>query len=199
MKQLDRRISRTQFAIHEALFSLLEQRSIDKITVQDITQLANINRSTFYLHYSDIYNLIEKVENDILEKMNEIGRQTRNQIDKKMDASILSQGMTHVYTHIQNNARQFKLLLGSNGSPSLQTKIIKQMKLNIHMLVSEMIPNQQEHSQNEYLLAFLASANLGLITHWISSDMRKTPSELAQMMSTLIIGGVAAYYANETV
>jgi AcrR family transcriptional regulator len=190
MKPIDRRITRTQSAIQEALFSLLEQRSIDKITIQDVTNLANVNRSTFYLHYIDIYQLLEQVETDILSTIMDIGKQTNDLLENKMDPSTLSHGITNVFIYIKNNSRKFKLLLGSTGSQTFQSKIITLMKKNAQLLLTTLFSDQLKQTNLDYLLAFVATANLGLIKHWIDTDMQKSPSELADLMSTLIVGGI---------
>lgn len=72
-KQTDRRIIRTKKEIFNALTLLLEQKTIDEITVKEITDLAGVNRGTFYLHYVDKYDLMEKSVNQLILEMREIG------------------------------------------------------------------------------------------------------------------------------
>lgn len=54
----DRRIVRTKKDIKETFISLLEEKGFEKISVSDLTEHANINRGTFYLHYQDKYDLL---------------------------------------------------------------------------------------------------------------------------------------------
>src|ERR1700731_1400259 len=60
-ERLDPRIRRTRQLLQEALRKLLEQKEFDKISVQDITEAATINRATFYAHYTDKFALLECV------------------------------------------------------------------------------------------------------------------------------------------
>ncbi|GKT04309.1 TetR/AcrR family transcriptional regulator [Furfurilactobacillus sp. WILCCON 0119] len=67
----DRRILRTQKNIKQAFTELLEQKPFDKITVAEVAELADINRRTFYLHYEDIYALLEQLELDLIGEFND--------------------------------------------------------------------------------------------------------------------------------
>lgn len=62
----DRRVKRTKKALRSALFALAEKKDINKITVREITELADINRSTFYLYYKDVFDMFESIQSEIL-------------------------------------------------------------------------------------------------------------------------------------
>lgn len=65
---MDRRNKYTQTVIKEALFTLLENKSLSQITVKELCQIADINRTTFYRNYTDIYDLYEKLEKELVSK-----------------------------------------------------------------------------------------------------------------------------------
>lgn len=67
MIDADRRTNRTRHLLKELLLDRLKDKELDKISVTELCRLADINRSTFYLHYSDIYDLLEDIERDSLE------------------------------------------------------------------------------------------------------------------------------------
>jgi AcrR family transcriptional regulator len=60
-QRLDPRIRRTRHLLQDALKRLLEERDFDKITIQDITEAATLNRATFYAHYPDKFALLEEL------------------------------------------------------------------------------------------------------------------------------------------
>lgn len=66
---MDLRIQRTKAAIKEAFLELREKKPIEKITVTELTKLANINKATFYLHYSDIYALSDEIEDSLIDEI----------------------------------------------------------------------------------------------------------------------------------
>ena len=65
-KKTDRRTLKTRKAIYNVLMELLLQKELHKVTVQEISDLADINRTTFYKHFLDVYDLYDKLEQDIL-------------------------------------------------------------------------------------------------------------------------------------
>lgn len=65
----DRRIRRTRTAIQSAFLKLIFEKDINKITIKELCERADINKSTFYLHYQDIYDLEEQFEEEISEKV----------------------------------------------------------------------------------------------------------------------------------
>ncbi len=63
----DRRIRRTKQNLYQGLLKLMQQKPIQQISVQELTQLCDLNRSTFYLHYSSIFQLLEEMEQEVLQ------------------------------------------------------------------------------------------------------------------------------------
>ncbi|UHA62047.1 TetR/AcrR family transcriptional regulator [Metabacillus litoralis] len=68
-KKTDLRVLRTKKLIKEALLKLIQEKSFESITIQDIADEALINRATFYLHYQDKYDLLEQVSNTYLQEL----------------------------------------------------------------------------------------------------------------------------------
>ena len=63
----DIRVRHTKDRVRKAFFQLLNTKEFSQITVTELCQIAEINRTTFYKHYLDMTDLLEKIENDILE------------------------------------------------------------------------------------------------------------------------------------
>ena len=68
-KKPDRRIRRTKAQLRHGLAQLMAEKSVNEVTVKELVDLVDINRSTFYLHYTDIYNMLESVENELFEEI----------------------------------------------------------------------------------------------------------------------------------
>lgn len=68
----DKRVIRTKKAIRTALFKLMESKDIASITISELTTLANVNRRTFYTHYSNITDILDETESEIVEALGEL-------------------------------------------------------------------------------------------------------------------------------
>ena len=71
MNNTDRRVKRTKKALRDALFTLLEQKSINEITVTELTTLADVNRATFYFYYTDLIDMLQQIQNETYQAFKE--------------------------------------------------------------------------------------------------------------------------------
>ena len=67
MKRNDARVRYTQKILKESFLKLLKEKAVNKITVKEVCELAGLNRATFYAHYSDCFDLMEKIEQELIE------------------------------------------------------------------------------------------------------------------------------------
>ena len=70
--KVDRRVRKTKSQLREGLARLMLQKSIKEITVKELVDEVDINRSTFYLHYTDIYQMLQQIEEDALEEITQV-------------------------------------------------------------------------------------------------------------------------------
>ena len=70
--QTDRRVRKTKALLLKGLMQLMETKDIRDISVKELSDLVDINRSTFYLHYSDIYDMLAQIENELFIEFNDI-------------------------------------------------------------------------------------------------------------------------------
>ena len=65
----DRRVKYTKMVLKESFINLLDKKDISQITIKEICELADINRATFYAHYTDQYDLMRNIENELFENV----------------------------------------------------------------------------------------------------------------------------------
>ena len=70
-KKVDRRVRKTKMQLRQGLARLMQKKSIKEITVKELVDEVDINRSTFYLHYTDIYQMLEKIEEEAMADIRE--------------------------------------------------------------------------------------------------------------------------------
>ena len=108
---LDRRIRKTRRVIRQCLTELLKTKRIQDITVREISEKADINRGTFYLHYRDIFDLMEQIENELLEELEDV-------LNHFKASDLLSNPalvFTRVFQLVKENSDMVSILIGQNG------------------------------------------------------------------------------------
>lgn len=108
---VDRRVRRTRKQLRECLVTLLKQKKVQDITVRELTELADLNRGTFYLHYKDVFDLLEKTESELLDDFNQLVMKHDAEDLKKHPYGIF----VEIYTLAYDNADLVEILLGENG------------------------------------------------------------------------------------
>jgi len=191
-QKVDRRIVRTKRVIRDALTELLEAKSFEEITVKDITETADINRGTFYLHYESKYDLLEKSGNEILEEM----EKSLKKISTSMIIHSQSQNepvpfLVNLFETLQQNAHFMKVILGPKGDPVFQVKIKKFMKDNFLEKVMQNSKGENLLVPIEHLMAYVSSAHLGVIQQWLEGDTKEAPQDMALILSMITFYGPA--------
>lgn len=190
MSKTDRRIIRTKSEIKQAFFSLLSEKNFEAITVRDITERANINRGTFYLHYVDKYNLLEQYENEIFEKFNAILDETTILV---IDINQFKQERLPVMTQILHvfyeEADSLKLILGPNGDPFFYEKMRQFFVRYFNAYLGNRTDKSKWKFPIELTLAYNSNAILGVITYWLQHDTQQSPEEVATMLIETILKG----------
>ena len=71
-EKVDRRVRKTKAQLRAGLARLMQKKSIKEITVKELVDEVDINRSTFYLHYSDIYQMLESIETELMDEIAQV-------------------------------------------------------------------------------------------------------------------------------
>ena len=190
MSKTDRRIIRTKNEIKQAFFSLLSEKNFEAITVRDITELANINRGTFYLHYVDKYNLLEQYENEIFEKFNAILDATTNlDLDINQFKQERLPVMIQILQVFYKEADFLRLILGPNGDPYFHEKMRQFFVRYFNAYLGNRTDKSKWRFPIELTLAYNSNAILGVITYWLQHDTQQSPEEIATMLIETILKG----------
>ncbi|MFO6495855.1 MULTISPECIES: TetR/AcrR family transcriptional regulator C-terminal domain-containing protein [Bacillus] len=192
-KRPDRRINRTKRMIRDALSELMEEKAFEEVTVKDITRKADINRGTFYLHYQDKYDLLEQSENEIIEEIREIAKQSIHSmgvlkgpvIDKPLPFVV------DIFEYFKENAIFLKAILGPKGTGSFPLKFKSVLTENLKRLKKTI--KAEALVPEEYLISYIVGAQVNVLHEWLISGMAETPHEMALILSKLT--GMGPAYA----
>ena len=187
----DRRTIRTKKMIRNALSELIEEKGFNDISITDLTKRADINRGTFYLHYTDKYDLLEKVENEVIQ---EIQEQTKD-IDSinLLNIDALNEPlpfMIKLFEYFKENSNFMKAILGPKGDPIFHSKIKKFIETNLFEKgLSKTFNKENMLVPEEYFISYVLSAHLGVVQQWVESGMKKSPKDMASILTKLFLLG----------
>ncbi len=116
MKKTDARVRYTQRVLKESFLTLLQEKPVNRITVKEVCERAELNRATFYAHYSDCYALMDSIEKELLAAF----QQSLRLIDSlNTDALILA-----IYTMVEQHEAACRVLIFQGASPSILGRMI---------------------------------------------------------------------------
>lgn len=184
----DRRAIRTKKMIRLALSQLIEEKGFNDITITDITTRADINRGTFYLHYTDKYDLLEKIEDEVLQELfGNCGTISDMDIPNGDFVSRPMPFMVKIFEYLKENATLMKAILGPNGDPVFQRKLKELIQTGLFK--NKVINKENMLVPESYFTAYVLSAHLGVIQKWLESDMEKSPEDMALILANMFLLG----------
>lgn len=171
-EKTDLRILRTKRAIREAFFKLIKEKGFDSITVKDITDEAMISRNTFYLHYSDKYDLLNKISNELMRK---VFMRVTNEVRKidNLDFTIeCTAKMLQIIQKIIDEDREiYYLLLTDNGTVVFGEKIEKTIRAALDLIKSDI------QGISDLSIEYIVTGMKGIIRYWVTHDNMDVKTE----------------------
>lgn len=186
--KIDRRVKYTKMILKKTITELLTEKPIEKITVKEICERADVNRGTFYSHYSDQFDLYDSITDELIEGVFErlgdffyCGRQD------------LLKSVALVYEYIKENSTLVGVLLQSSTGYSLDSKLCEIIE---KVYLKNIKNNVPDNSVVDAAYSFMASGNIGLIKYWLSTGMEKSVEEMASLSLKISTGGLSSISTN---
>lgn len=172
---------RSRKLIQRALADLLHEKPLNKITVTDVVRRAEINRGTFYAHYSDIPDVIHHVINDIFSSIRE------QVLDAPIGMSDLSHAvLTHIQTILESDLDFFRKVMASSASVLMEQELVK---LAVDYLIqneAKFSSQNQEHDQYLLTIRFCAGGLTNLYREWMADSIELSLDELTKRAEVLL-------------
>lgn len=177
----DRRVQRTRQLLHDALMALIIEKGYEAISVQDITDRANVARTTFYLHYRDKQELLFDGMTAIYDALIE----QHTPIDRgELRETGFSQSMLDPieYHHVAQHADFYRAMFSEKGSAAFMTHIRAYMATIYRETALQPLVDAQHPPRVplDLIANALAGAEIGLINWWLDNDMPYTPDEMTR-------------------
>ncbi len=172
----DRRVKRTKRVLRECLFECLETKTIDEITVKELTEKADVNRSTFYFYYKDIGDMMMQIQNEIFKVFEET-------VIVPQASFVTVEDFTSYLLRFLMFCKEYesicKFVVSNDPNNFLAKKI--QTALLEHVPDSHKV--FPENDPKRYLTCFAVSAMWETILQWMYDGMKVFPDEMAAFLA----------------
>ena len=180
LEQTDLRVRRTHKLLWEALMAELAERAFAEITVQDICERAMVHRTTFYKHYADKYDLLERGMRQMFDSL--VGDE-EHLPPRAYSVENPPPYFVRLFEHAAQHQQFYRLMLSGEGIGRFQ-KLVKDY---IAEAAAGKMGNSPPTSQRlavplEMHAHFMAGATLSLLGWWLENSMPFSPHQMAQFL-----------------
>lgn len=184
-QKVDRRKKYTRMVLKDSLMKLVKNKPISNITVKEICLEADINRSTFYAHYSDQFDLLNKIEEELIEDM--ITALSQYNFKREEEAVQMTE---KILEYIADKSEVCQTLLSENGDVYFQKRVM--MIFQEYIFKNWMIDNIMDRETSKYVSLFVVSGCIQVIKTWLENSMDKPPKEMAEIINNFINKGLSS-------
>lgn len=187
-KKTYRNFTRSEKAIIRAYVTLMQKKNTDKITVTDIVNEADLNRSTFYAHFKSADSVREKIHSDII---NELLGMTKKS-DYKNSLQDPYRAMKHVLDFINKDEEMYKMLLNTSGADTFLHKL-RDIVINQYMSDEIILPYINNREEFEMNLRLFIGGFVYVIKDWATGTIN-IPLERCTVIMSESIKNCVQYY-----
>ena len=164
----------TKQLLKNALLELMQEKPVTRISIRELCEQADLNRTTFYLHYTDQMDLLRHIEREILEQTEE----AMQNIHTDLHTTAL---VSAFLSYVRENDLTFRTLLGRDDSESFRRDFVREIRL----VMAPNLPEYGDRRETEYVLSFMMYGCLYIIIEWMEKGYEEKPEEIAALIYRL--------------
>ncbi|MEP7284163.1 MAG: TetR/AcrR family transcriptional regulator [Chloroflexota bacterium] len=185
----DLRVRRTRKLLQQALMELTVEKGFLAVTIHDLTERAMINRSTFYRHYLDKYDLLEQYMQEVYELVALEAPPIQNAGETGKEVPY---GLINLLKHIQRYADFYRVMFGAKGDPAFTQHFRRNSEKRFRYLLStESIATTSNLPPLSLRVNYVSYAGIGAIVWWLENGQPCSAEQLAEWLgqfSTKVTG-----------
>ena len=183
-KKEDRRVRRTKKLLTQALTQLLQEKQINEITVKELTDLADMNRGTFYLYYKDMFDMLEKIEDGLFEALDAIiSLHEHDDVSQQTKPILLD-----LFRFIEDNQEMCRVLLSPHGDMNFLHRLNEVVREKCLKAWPD-IRKEKGEADFDYHYSFVVFGCAGIIRAWVNRNCPESAEKMAEMAYGMILRG----------
>ncbi len=175
-KREDRRITMTKRMLKDALIEMLGEKDIYHISIRELCEKADVNRTTFYKYYSSQFDLLADMEKDLLDFIARIIEQNKSDPGKIITAAC---------RYLEENIGFARLIVNNNVDPEFAHKLLAMDSIKSSALSN--IFNKRSEEELEYIYSFLTYGAYRVICVWLNKERREPPEAIARLFNQMML------------
>ena len=181
MKDLSqsRKTKYTQAVLKDSLIELMREKSISKITIKELCERADINRTTFYAHFADQYQLLKSIEDETLSWVKE----TIAGFSGKTDEEDVFKNIKRIFDYLIENKNHIQVLMSEQGDIDFQRNLLRVIYEQCGIWLINDIG--ADFAKSELYFVFLVNGSVGLIQHWLKTGLKETADEMSEIICNM--------------
>jgi AcrR family transcriptional regulator len=185
----DLRVRNTKKRLRQSFARLMSEKPLQNITVAELCARAEINRSTFYAHYADIYDLQQKLELEVYGEF----QTTLSQVDLSSNFSEdkVPIFMLTIFSFLKRNADMCAVFLGPHSDRQFVMNLLDTAKETTMVQYGQLYKKASAH-QLELFYSFIAYGCIGLLEYWMKNGFNESVEEMAQLANLMIMQGASS-------
>ena len=183
VKKEDRRVRRTKKMLTQALTKLMQEKQVKDITVKELTELADMNRGTFYLYYKDVYDMLDKLEDNMFSALNQI----LEPHESEDGGEPTKQTLLELFQFIEENQEMCRMLLSPHGDMQFLHRLNEVLRKKC---LSYFQKNgiASENDAFEYRYSYVIFGCAGVIRAWVNGSCKDSAEDMAELVCRMIKG-----------
>jgi AcrR family transcriptional regulator len=185
--KVDRRVKYTKMVLKDGLVQLMQKQHISCISVKSLCDIADINRSTFYTHYTDQYDLLHYIEEEVMANL----RLHLEEQDYANNLPVSAQVVSTIFQYAKDNADLFKVLLSENCDFAFQKDV-----LSLSQIVSNQYSMALDVRTKEYLEAYGITGCISIFHKWLNDGTIESVATITELILQVLYNGITSFQGN---
>lgn len=180
--ETDPRVLRTRSLLRAALMELAAEKSFAGLNVQDVTDRASLNRTTFYLHYKGMHELLEDCTRTLFAEMRAL-IYARKPAGSDWRSAQLEPFVEAVFGHLAQHKEFYRAMLGKQGDPYFRALFQELLAELIFEPIAQEAPAFEKDQRFEITLQFFSAGFTGVAAWWLEKGMPLTPAQASRQVA----------------
>ncbi len=182
----DRRTAKTKNAFKQALLQLLKTKELDKITISELSEIADVSRMAFYYHYEDIFHLYQDLEKTFFSEFT-------NLYDKS-ESHDYRDNMLQIMIFLRKNANAVKYFASKSGDNQFRTRFASTLENQFREIVMYEMDSTQLSDHLNYMVTYHSAGIYAVYMKWIESDFAWSNEQVLDLIHEIDEACDSLYY-----